>query len=117
MRFMLNKESYTKNEVEKIIEFTKIKCKQQYKYHLAGIILRYLKSNPSFIDCYNNRRAYDKAIEFQAHALGQLKPDTDLSQRCEFVELLADFDTKNKDDYNATAVIQKIINYFLEGLM
>ena len=112
---MLTKENYTKPEVEKIIEFTKIKCNQQHKYYLAGIIMRYLKANPNLIDCYNNRRAYDKAIEYQAHALGQLKPQTDFSQRCEFVEVLAEFDAKG--NYDANAVIQKIIDYFLEGLI
>lgn len=114
---MLKKENYTKHEVERIIEFTEIKCNQRYKYYLAGIILRYLKANPNLVDCYNNRRAYDKAIEFQALALGQLKPEVELSDRLELIELIASFDTQNKKDYNAMAVVQKIIDYFLEGLV
>ena len=30
---MLKKENYTKHEVERIIEFTEIKCNQRYKYY------------------------------------------------------------------------------------
>ena len=114
---MLNKNTYTKQEVERIIEFTEIKCNQRYKYHLAGIIIRYLKSNPNMIDCYNNKRAYDKAIEFQALALGQLKPSSDHSQRCEFIKLLAEFDTKDQKTYDPIAAMQKVIDYFLQGLV
>jgi len=114
---MLNKDNYTKQEVEKIIEFTEIKCNQRYKYYLAGIILRYLKANPSIMDAYNNKRAYDKAIEFQALALGQLNPKNELLKRREFVELLADFDIQNKNDYTPNAVIQRIVDYFLQGIV
>ena len=114
---MLEKESYTKQEVEKIIAFTEIKCNQRHKYRLAGIIIRYLKANPNQMDCYNNKRAYERAVEYQAHALGQLKPKTNFSQRCEFIELLAEFDTNSKDNYDAISVMQGVIDYFLEGLM